>query len=171
MVSVGVSGRDKCNFRIEGLESPELEVNAMKKLIIALLLSGFMAACTANATEYTATVDSVYDGDTVKVTVEIWPGLFQKISVRIKGIDTPETRTRNACEKTMAIKAKAALKSLIGEAVLIDNVQLGKYAGRVLADMRTMPLGIDVGEYMIGSGFAREYNGGKRKPWCVERLP
>jgi len=140
----------------------------MNKLLFALFIPLFLITCSpVQAGEYAATVDSVYDGDTIKATVEIWPGLFQKVSIRINGIDTPELRTKNACEKALAKKAKTALTVIIGESVTISNVRIGKYAGRVLADVHTAQ-GVDVGAYMLGSGHAREYHGGKRQPWCAD---
>jgi len=132
---------------------------------IAIVLIALLFAPVVHANEYVAAVDSVYDGDTLKVTVEVWPGLYKKTSIRIDGIDTPELRTRNACEKAMALKAKAALIDLAGDAVRLSNVRNGKYAGRVLAGVTTLD-GKDVADEMMRTGLAREYHGGARAPWC-----
>lgn len=122
---------------------------------------------TAHANEYMAEVKSVYDGDTIKVSIELWPGLTQRVSVRIKGIDTPESRTKSTCEKLLASEATMAIRALLGARVRIVNVVLGKFAGRVLADVYTLN-NIHAGNYMLTNGFAREYHGGKRVSWCVD---
>lgn len=132
------------------------------KFICILIL---FIATPAAATEYTFTIDRVYDGDTIKGSAAIWPGLSQYTSVRINGIDTPESQTKNKCEKAMGLKAKQALIDFIADnQVTISNVKLGKCAGRVLADVSVN--GVDVASYMIREGYARFYDGGKRMPWC-----
>jgi len=103
------------------------------KFICILIL---FIATPSFATEYTFTIDRIYDGDTIKGSATIWPGLSQYTSVRINGIDTAELRTKNKCEKALGLKAKQALIDFIGDnQVTISNVKLGKYAGRVLADV------------------------------------
>ena len=115
---------------------------------------------------YRVTVVRVIDGDSVEVDVHIWPGLSQRISIRLDGVDTPEDRTRLACEKAMGLKAKAFTQQFLagGTAVLTD-VHLGKFAGRALG--RLSVGGFDLGEALLNAGLARPYFGGKRsKPWC-----
>jgi len=133
--------------------------------LVFLCLLGLPTLLWGSAS-YPFLIDSVYDGDTVKGKVEVWPGLVQKISVRINGIDTPEIKTKNRCEKALGLKAKQALIDFIGEKqVTISNVKLGKYASRVLADVSVG--GKDVAAYMIKYGYARVYHGGKRQSWCM----
>jgi len=132
---------------------------------IALSMLIPTVATSSEQTTYNLTIESVYDGDTIKGHVDIWPNLTKYTSIRINGIDTPELRTKNKCEKTLGLKAKQALIDLIGDKqVTISNVKLGKYAGRVLADVTVG--GEDVAAYMINHGYAREYHGGKRVGWC-----
>lgn len=74
-------------------------------------------------------------------------------------------RTKNKCEKDLGLKAKQALIDFIGnKRVIVSNVKLGKYAGRVLADVSVD--GEDVADYMIRMGHARRYDGGARSGWC-----
>jgi micrococcal nuclease len=53
-----------------------------------------------------------YDGDTITVNIPGQHPVFgNEISVRIKGIDTPEIRSKSSCEKE---KSRIA-KRLVGE--------------------------------------------------------
>ena len=123
-----------------------------------------------------ATVTSVYDGDTVKVQAEHWPGHTWTGSVRVLGIDTPEIRGKCPEEKIAAIAAREYVKAILGIHIMLHNIRLGKFAGRVLADVK-FPGGIVVGqgrvtldlaEQLIANGHARPYNGGARLGWCEE---
>jgi len=111
-----------------------------------------------------AEVISVYDGDTIKVTAQPRPGMSLDTSVRVRGIDTPEIRGKCPSEKLKAIKARDQAKSFVGQHVILNNIELGKYAGRVIANVLVGDQ--DLGEFLINSGLARPYDVGKRKPWC-----
>lgn len=108
---------------------------------------------------------SVYDGDTISVTCEIWPKFEVSTSVRINGIDTPEIR-RSKCteEKELAIVARDRVRELVGSHISITNVKLGKFAGRVVADVYAN--GANIGKLLIEENLAYEYHGGKRRGWC-----
>ncbi len=114
-----------------------------------------------------AEVLRVIDGDTPAVMAQIWPGNYVSISVRQYGIDTPEKggRAKNAYEAQLAEQASAATRALIeGKQVLLYNVEIDKFGGRVLADIKTLD-GIDVGENLTGKGLARPYFGDKKQDW------
>lgn len=111
-----------------------------------------------------AEVISVYDGDTIKVIAHPWPGISLDTSVRVRGIDTPEIRGKCQSEKLKAIEAREQVKSFVGKHVTLNNIELGKYAGRVIANVLVEDQ--DLGEFQINSGLARPYDGGKREPWC-----
>ena len=60
---------------------------------------------------YRAKVIRVVDGDTVDVDIDLGFGIWQKNErVRIMGIDTPESRTRDKIEKKFGLASKAMLK-------------------------------------------------------------
>jgi micrococcal nuclease len=64
--------------------------------------------------EYNATVIKVVDGDTVDVDIDLGFGICLKDErVRIMGIDTPESRTRDKVEDLFGEAAKARLKELM----------------------------------------------------------
>lgn len=115
---------------------------------------------------YHATVARVVDGDTVVVDVALWPGLVQRIALRLAGVNTPEKRGAALCEKVAAGRAEAFTRRFLrlGSVVTVSGVRLGKYAGRVLG--RLAVDGRDLGEALVAAGLARPYAGGKRRPWC-----
>lgn len=104
------------------------------------------------------------DGDTVLVRARIWIRQTVDVSVRIAGIDTPEImRPSCTAERDAADKAKRTVEALIGNEVTLHNIRLGKYAGRVVADVRTED-GIDLGAHLLDIGEAVPE--GARDPWC-----
>lgn len=116
---------------------------------------------------YPARLLNVYDGDTLTLIVDIWPGQWIKAKLRLNGIDTPEKRTRVLCEKAMAIVAKNELESfLLNKKLYITDIFHGKYAGRIIGDLYAD--GLNVSEYMLSTGYAIPYSGGKRSHvWCT----
>ena len=113
-----------------------------------------------------AKVVRVYDGDTFTVKAYPWPGLEAKASVRVNGVDTPEIRGKCDAEKQKAIEARDFVKGLIlGEVVFLEHVKHGKYAGRVVADVK-LNNGDSLAEKIINQGLGREYHGGPREGWC-----
>ena len=62
---------------------------------------------------YHATLERVIDGDTIDVTLDLgFDVRLHKQRVRLAGIDTPESRTRNLEEKALGLKAKDRLIEL-----------------------------------------------------------
>ena len=107
-----------------------------------------------------------YDGDTCTFTIpNVHPLLGKRISVRIKGIDTPEIRGKCDKEKELAKRARDFLINLLKGASRIDlvGVQRGKYF-RIIAAIQAD--GTGVSKLLIENGYARKYEGGTRKGWC-----
>lgn len=109
-------------------------------------------------TTYTARVERVVDGDTVDVLVSLGFGLWAEERVRIHGIDTPETRTRDLEEKVAGLAAKARVQELlpINSTVTLKGTERGKY-GRILADI--VRDNVSVAETLIEEHLAVEYHG------------
>lgn len=121
---------------------------------------------------YPAEVIEVVDGDTIKASVRIWPGLIQETLVRIDGLDTPEIHGKCDYEKALAQKAKAKTTELVSGSenqVLLYAVHDDKYGGRVVAKVETVEHE-DMTLALIGSGLGREYHGEKKSPWCALSL-
>jgi micrococcal nuclease len=116
-----------------------------------------------------ARIIRVIDGDTVLVVAHPWPGHAVRVSVRLRGIDTPERRSRCDGERRAANQARRELERLVSNAPTVNliNVSGGKYYGRVLADLKAGAR--DVAAAMLQSGLATPYKGGKRqRPSCAD---
>jgi micrococcal nuclease len=119
--------------------------------------------------EYKVKVTRVVDGDTVDVDIDLGFGIWLRDErVRIMGIDTPESRTRDKVEKVFGLAAKNRLKELLGkDAILKTQVDKdggdakGKF-GRILGDFYA-PDGRLVTDIMIEEGHCVPYFGGSKE--------
>ena len=66
-------------------------------------------------------VEKVVDGDTIDTVIDLGFDVRVCHRVRLLGIDTPESRTRDKVEKFYGKLAKAALKSWVHWAVVSDR--------------------------------------------------
>ena len=108
----------------------------MRYLIAVLLaLPGVAMAADAIPGPIVAAVVRVYDGDTLTVNAYPWPGMTIRTAVRVNGIDTPEIRGLCDAEKELAKQARDYVRATVGEHVQLTNITLGKYAGRIIADV------------------------------------
>ena len=122
--------------------------------------------------EYKAKITRIVDGDTCDCLIDLGFSIHISERIRVMGIDTPESRTRNLAEKKLGLAAKARFKELCKEAKNLCVVKTtkdgkGKF-GRILADiiLETQSLGkISIVETLIAEGHARPYSGGKKVPW------
>ncbi|RME17004.1 MAG: thermonuclease family protein [Bdellovibrio sp.] len=109
-----------------------------------------------------------YDADTITFNIPgVHPLFGKKINIRVLGVDTPEVRTKNACEKQKARNAKRLVENLLKRAHRIDllNVRRGKYF-RIVAEVKVD--GVLLSHYLLKNGLAYSYDGGKKKKidWC-----
>ena len=114
---------------------------------------------------YRAELDRVVDGDTFDCILDLgFDVKLHKQRVRLAGIDTPESRTRDLAEKKLGLAAKERLKELCGGKFKIKSLGKGKY-GRILGIPYTED-GKDICQMLIKEGHAVEYHGGtKTKVW------
>ena len=115
--------------------------------------------------EYACEVERVVDGDTVDVVLNLGFDIMYKSRVRLYGIDTPESRTRNLDEKARGKMAGAFLKEAIdnGTKVVIQTKlkdSRGKF-GRVLGDV--VVDGKNINQSMIENYHAAAYFGQNKK--------
>jgi micrococcal nuclease len=109
-----------------------------------------------------------YDGDTVTFDIpNVHPLIGDEIMVRLKGVDTPEIRTKDDCEKRKGYEAQRVVEDLLKNADRIDliNPERGKYF-RVLADI--IIDGESLADELLKRRLAVPYFG-KTKPdvdWC-----
>lgn len=108
------------------------------------------------------TVIKVRDGDTFIINIPNIPDVFgNNIAVRIRGIDTPELNDSREEIRKISIRAKEELEILLfsGGKVILYNLGRDKYF-RLLASVKVG--NVDVAEYLIKKGLAKEYDGGKK---------
>jgi micrococcal nuclease len=111
--------------------------------------------------EYACTVERVVDGDTIDVILDLGFSVSYSSRVRLYGIDTPESRTRNKDEKARGKLASAFLSKAIelADQVVIrtelkdSRGKFGRVLGTVVCD------GEDINQGMVDSGFAVKYYG------------
>jgi len=108
----------------------------------------------------------VVDGDTIRVDLPCdLPIVCHNQPVRLRGIDTPELRSKCAAERELAQSARAALQAMLENAHLrLSDIDRDKY-GRLLAHVFADDL--NVGAKMLSAGLARAYGGDRRKGWCL----
>ena len=114
---------------------------------------------------YNATLERIVDGDTFDCTLDLgFDVKLHKQRVRLAGIDTPESRTRDLAEKKLGLAAKERLKELCIGKIQVKSLGKGKY-GRILGIPYTED-GRDICDVLIKEGHAVEYHGGtKTKVW------
>ena len=113
----------------------------------------------------------VVDGDTVDVDVDLGFNVWlRKQRIRLHGIDTPESRTRNKEEKRFGVRAKQHLSHMIAteiehgplvgadtkKQILLQSLGRGKF-GRILGVLFVD--GVNVNEKMIEDHHAVAYRG------------
>ena len=109
---------------------------------------------------YKVYVTRVVDGDTVDVDVDLgFSTILKKQRVRMMGIDTPESRTRDLEEKFYGKASKAHLESILAE----GNIELqshgkGKF-GRILGELFVGGSSYSVNQQMIDEYHAVPYLG------------
>ena len=130
--------------------------------------------------EYKAKLIKVVDGDSVDSMIDWVFSVFRKERIRLRGINAPESRTRDKEEKKLGLAAKARLKELIKEGkneFLVETSidKKGKY-GRLLGKLFRLHEAHDpsceycrkrdeiksYNQILLDEGHATIYDGGKR---------
>ena len=125
--------------------------------------------------EYRARVINVIDGDTVDVDIDLgFDIVLRDERVRIIGIDTPESRTRDRVEKLFGKLASKRVKELLeGDVVLCTRLNKdgedmrGKF-GRVLGDFKIGDKLLT--EILVEEGYAVAYHGGSKEDIDAQHL-
>ena len=112
--------------------------------------------------EHECKVTRIVDGDTVDVVVFMSFGISFQTRIRLYGIDTPESRTRDKSEKVRGLAATARLDQILKEhsykCVIKFNGD-GKF-GRPLGEIFVN--GVNVNQTLVKEGHAKSYFGGKK---------
>ena len=122
-------------------------------------------AKSPDAFVYNATLERIVDGDTFDCCLDLgFDVKLHKQRVRLHGIDTPESKTKDLAEKKLGLAAKERLKELCSGKFKIKSLGKGKY-GRILGIPYTED-GKDICQILVKEGHAVEYHGGtKTKVW------
>lgn len=106
---------------------------------------------------------NVVDGDTIDVDIDLGFDISFTSRVRLAGIDTPESRTKDRFEKTLGLESKEYLKKYLKDVknVVIktelpdSSEKYGRILGWVYIDGSTK----SINEQMIEDGYAWGYMG------------
>jgi micrococcal nuclease len=104
---------------------------------------------------YNATVESVYDGDTITCTIDCGFNMFmKKQKIRLTGIDTAEIRG-DTREEGIIVR-DIVRKKILGKQVVLktEKDRKGKY-GRYIATVYLD--GCDINQWLIEQGYATVY--------------
>tara|TARA_B100000965_G_C19191801_1_gene583462 strand:+ start:169 stop:585 length:417 start_codon:yes stop_codon:yes gene_type:complete len=109
---------------------------------------------------YRADITRVVDGDTCDVTLHLGFDILFKGRVRLTGIDTPESRTRDLVEKKFGLASKEYFKSWVAEQeyVLVESTEKGKF-GRILGRIYNSDMSECYNDKSIEDHHAVPYNG------------
>jgi len=124
---------------------------------------------------YKAKLDRIIDGDTVDAVIDLGFDVSVHKRIRLAGIDTPESRTRDLEEKERGLASKARLVEMLeGGEFILESKEVGKY-GRVLGTLfieketddnltaEPQIMKVNINETLVREGYAVEYWGGKKK--------
>jgi micrococcal nuclease len=114
--------------------------------------------------EYYCEVTKIIDGDTLDVDIDL--GFATKLTkqrIRMLGIDTPESRTRDLEEKSRGLLSKEFLINLcpVGSKIRLHSHGKGKF-GRILGEIFTPKGEVSINKQMCDEGYAVEYYGGSK---------
>ena len=128
--------------------------------------------------EYNCKIVRVVDGDTVDVDIDLGFGMWMhKERIRLYGIDTPESRTRDLVEKKFGYLAKDMVESFlpVGSIQTLVTVQdkSGKF-GRILGKFKIYDGKEDrqttLNEWMIDNHYAVAYLGQSKEAIAHEHI-
>ena len=106
---------------------------------------------------YKAKILNIVDGDTVDAKIALGFKLTIDLRLRLFGIDTPETRTRDKQEKVRGLKAKKFVtKRIKNKEVIIETTKQGKF-GRYLAVIYYGEKRINLNQELLDRNLAVKY--------------
>lgn len=108
-------------------------------------------------------VTGVVDGDTIDVELDLGFNISYSQRVRLAGIDTPESRTKDKMEKALGLEVKQRLKDTLSKAeTIVIRTELPdsseKY-GRILGWLFLDGAEMSVNEALVADGYAWGYLG------------
>jgi micrococcal nuclease len=112
---------------------------------------------------YVKSVNKVVDGDTIDVVIDLGFDISFTSRVRLAGIDTPESRTRDLAEKALGLESKKYLADRIKAAknvvIRTEKINSSEKFGRILGWLYLDGESNSINHEMIEKGYAWGYLG------------
>jgi micrococcal nuclease len=112
-------------------------------------------------------VHKVVDGDTIDADIDLGFDISLTKRIRLAGIDTPESRTRDQEEKKLGLEAKEWLKSHLKDAeniiIRTEKPDSTEKYGRIIGYLYVNGEETSLNSQMITEGYAWEYDGGTKQ--------
>ena len=146
-------------------------------LLLAIACPKFSLVASESFGPYQGKILNIEEGDTLFTEIEIWPGSYRRVFIRLKDIDTAEPgriksgKSIAACEKRAAKKAIQYVRKFIADAktITISNISRIKSTSNYVF-ARVAVDGKDLGKALIKHKHAISVAGLKRKRWsCKNR--
>ncbi len=111
-------------------------------------------------------IHKVVDGDTIDADIDLGFDISLTKRIRLAGVDTPESRTKDEYEKKLGLESKEWLKNrlqfakdIIIKTELPDSTE--KY-GRIIGHLYINSEATSLNDQMIAEGYALAYDGGTK---------
>ncbi len=112
---------------------------------------------------YVRKVENVVDGDTIDVLIDLGFDILFQSRVRLAGIDTPESRTKDLKEKALGLESKEYLKKHLKDAksvvIKTEKMDSSEKYGRILGWVYVNGDTESLNDKMINDGYAWGYMG------------
>jgi micrococcal nuclease len=112
---------------------------------------------------FVKSVTNVVDGDTIDVIIDLGFDILFSSRVRLAGIDTPESRTKDLAEKALGLEAKEYLKKSLKDAksvvIKTEKMDSSEKYGRILGWVYINGNTVSLNDMMINDGYAWGYLG------------
>ncbi len=112
-------------------------------------------------------VNTILDGDTIDCDIDLGFDICLNQKVRLAGIDTPESKTKDLNEKKWGLEAKEYLKNKLnnfkGQLIIkTEKPDSTEKYGRIIGWVYLGDSEISLNQSMVNEGFAWEYMGHKK---------
>jgi micrococcal nuclease len=112
---------------------------------------------------YVRKVENIVDGDTIDVLIDLGFDILFQSRVRLAGIDTPESRTKDLKEKALGLESKEYLKKYLKDAksvvIKTEKMDSSEKYGRILGWVYVNGDTESLNDKMINDGYAWGYMG------------
>ena len=112
---------------------------------------------------YVKKVTKVVDGDTIDVDIDLGFDISFTSRVRLAGIDTPESRTKDKAEKELGLESKEYLSKHLKDAksvvIKTEKMNSTEKFGRILGWIYVNGDTVSLNDMMINDGYAWGYMG------------